>query len=69
MFRLNGGSPPFPVRNASQNVKDAYNHWIKANDKVCVYLLSSMSDILSKKHETMFTVCQIMNSLQEMFKG
>ena len=58
----------FPTWNTSQNVRDAYNHQTKANDKAHVYLLSSMSNILSKKHETMVTTRQIMDSLQEMFK-
>ena len=60
--------PPFPTRNPSHNVRDAYNSWTMSNDKTCIYLLFSMFDILSKKHETMITTHQIMDSLQEIFK-
>ncbi|KAA0056221.1 gag/pol protein [Cucumis melo var. makuwa] len=59
--------PPFPTQNASQSVKDAYDRWTKANDKARLYILASMSDILSKKHEIMVTARQIMDSLREMF--
>ena len=52
-FVLMEECPHSPARNASQNVRDAYNRWTKANNKVRVYLVSSMFDILSKKHETM----------------
>ncbi|KAA0042123.1 gag/pol protein [Cucumis melo var. makuwa] len=58
---------PFPTQNASQSVKDAYDHWTKANDKACLYILASMSDILSKKLEIMVTARQIMDSLREIF--
>ncbi|KAA0051407.1 gag/pol protein [Cucumis melo var. makuwa] len=46
---------PFPTQNASQSVRDAYDCWTKTNDKARVYILASMSDILSKKHEIMVT--------------
>ncbi|KAA0054368.1 gag/pol protein [Cucumis melo var. makuwa] len=59
--------PLFPTQNAAQSVKDAYDHWTKANDKARVYILASMSYILSKKHEIMVTARQIMDSLREMF--
>ncbi|KAA0026242.1 gag/pol protein [Cucumis melo var. makuwa] len=52
--------PPFSTKNASQSVRDAYDRWTKANDKARLYILASMSGILSKKHE-------IMDSLREMF--
>ncbi|TYK05478.1 gag/pol protein [Cucumis melo var. makuwa] len=26
--------PPFPTQNASQSIRDAYNRWTKANDKI-----------------------------------
>ncbi|KAA0067044.1 gag/pol protein [Cucumis melo var. makuwa] len=48
-------------------VKDAYDRWTKANDKARLYILASMSDILSKKHEIMVTARQIMDSLRDMF--
>ncbi|KAA0041821.1 gag/pol protein [Cucumis melo var. makuwa] len=58
---------PFPTQNASQGVKDAYDCWTKVNDKARLYILASMSDILSKKHEIMVTARQIMDSFREMF--
>ncbi|KAA0040193.1 gag/pol protein [Cucumis melo var. makuwa] len=59
--------PPFPSQNASQSVKDAYDCWTKTNDKARLYILVSMFDILSKKHEIMVTARQIMDSIREMF--
>ena len=47
--------PHFLSQNASQSVKDAYDRWTKANDKAHLYILASMFDILSKKHEIMVT--------------
>ncbi|KAA0066279.1 gag/pol protein [Cucumis melo var. makuwa] len=67
-FVLMEECPPFHTQNASQSVRDAYGHWTKANDKACLYILASMSDILSKKHEIMVTARQIMDSLREMFE-
>ena len=66
-FILMEECPPFPSQNASQSVRDAYVRWTKANDKARVYILASMSYILSKKHEIMVTAYQIMDSLREMF--
>ncbi|TYK15861.1 gag/pol protein [Cucumis melo var. makuwa] len=67
-FVLMEECPPFPTQNASQSVKDAYDRWTKANDKARLYILASMSDILSKKHEIMVIARQIMDSLREMFE-
>ncbi|KAA0056413.1 gag/pol protein [Cucumis melo var. makuwa] len=66
-FVLMEECPHFPSQNASQSVKDAYDRWTKANDKAHLYILASMSDILSKKHEIMVTARQIKDSLREMF--
>ncbi|KAA0032997.1 gag/pol protein [Cucumis melo var. makuwa] len=67
-FVLMEECPPFPSQNASQSVKDVYNRWTKANGKACLYILASMSDILSKKHEIMevFTfIFWIIENLEE----
>ncbi|KAA0049625.1 DNA-binding protein HEXBP-like [Cucumis melo var. makuwa] len=53
LFVLMEECPPFPTKYASQSVRDAYDRWIKANDKARLHILASMSDILSKKHEIM----------------
>ncbi|KAA0025831.1 gag/pol protein [Cucumis melo var. makuwa] len=66
-FDLIEECPPFLTQNTFQSARDAYDCWTKANDKAHVYILASMSDMLSKKHETMVTACQIMDSLREMF--
>ncbi|TYK01348.1 DNA-binding protein HEXBP-like [Cucumis melo var. makuwa] len=66
-FVLMEECPPFPTKHASQSVRDAYDHWTKANDKARLHILASMSDILSKKHEIMVIARQIMDSLREMF--
>ncbi|XP_038887034.1 uncharacterized protein LOC120077202 [Benincasa hispida] len=59
--------PRVPTRNASQALKDAYDRWTKANDKDQVYILASLFDFLTKKHEVMMFACQIMESLKDMF--
>ncbi|TYK09545.1 gag/pol protein [Cucumis melo var. makuwa] len=66
-FVLMKKRPPFPTQNASQSIRDAYNRWTKANDKAHLYILASISDILSKKHEIVVTAHQIMDSLNKMF--
>ncbi|KAA0062801.1 gag/pol protein [Cucumis melo var. makuwa] len=54
-FVLMEECPPFPTTNASQSVRDAYDCWTNANDKAHLYILASMSNILSKKHGIMVT--------------
>ncbi|XP_038891642.1 uncharacterized protein LOC120081034 [Benincasa hispida] len=53
--------------NASRNVSDAYEKWIKANDKAKVYILVGLTKVLIEKHETMITAREIMESLCDMF--
>ena len=64
-FALTEECSQIPAQNASQNVRDA--KWMKANEKARAYILASLSEVLAKKHETMVTACEIMDSLQEMF--
>ncbi|KAA0041208.1 gag/pol protein [Cucumis melo var. makuwa] len=66
-FVLMEECPPFPTQNASQSIRDTYDHWTKANDKAHLYILASMSNIPSKKHEIMIPTRQIMDSLRKMF--
>ncbi|KAA0062925.1 gag/pol protein [Cucumis melo var. makuwa] len=66
-FVLMEECPPFPTKYASQSEWDAFDRWTKVNDKARLYILASMSDILSKKHEIMVTARQIIDSLREMF--
>ena len=50
---------PSLARNASLTVRDTYDSH---------YILANMSDVLSKKHESMVTAHKIMDSFQEIFR-
>ncbi|XP_050944117.1 uncharacterized protein LOC127150415 [Cucumis melo] len=56
-----------PTLNANRTSRKAYERWIKANEKARVYILASMSDVLAKKHESLATAKEIMDSLKGMF--
>ncbi|XP_038885847.1 uncharacterized protein LOC120076149 [Benincasa hispida] len=58
--------PPVLGHTASRNVHDAYEKWIKANDKALVYILASLTEVLAKKHKTTITTPEIMESLHGM---
>uniref|UniRef100_A0A9I9E6X0 Gag/pol protein n=1 Tax=Cucumis melo TaxID=3656 RepID=A0A9I9E6X0_CUCME len=66
-FFLTEERPQAPTSNANQNVREAYYRWVKANEKACVYILASMSDVLARKHGSLATTKEIMDSLREMF--
>ncbi|KAA0050233.1 gag/pol protein [Cucumis melo var. makuwa] len=66
-FVLTEERPQTPASNANQNVREAYDRWVKANEKARVYIFASMSDVLAKKHESLATAKEIMDSLREMF--
>ncbi|XP_038882260.1 uncharacterized protein LOC120073488 [Benincasa hispida] len=66
-FVLTEECPPVPSSTTTQNVRDVYDRWVRANEKAWVYILASISDVLNKKHEVMLTAREIMASLQEMF--
>ncbi|KAA0063050.1 gag/pol protein [Cucumis melo var. makuwa] len=59
--------PQVPAANATQTVREAHEHWVKVNEKARAYILASLSEVLAKKHESMLTTCEIMDSFQEMF--
>ena len=42
-FVLTEECPLAPSSNANQNVRDAYDRWIKVNDNARVYILASKS--------------------------
>ena len=52
-----------PAQNASRNVRDAYEKWMKTNEKARAYIFASLSEVLAKKHKTMATTREIMDSL------
>ena len=59
--------PQTPATNANRNVREAFDWWIKANDKARVHILASMSDVLAKKHESLIIAKEILDSLKDMF--
>jgi len=59
--------PQVPAANATRTVREPYERWAKANEKARAYILASLSEVLAKKHESMLTAREIMDSLQEMF--
>ncbi|KAA0040310.1 gag/pol protein [Cucumis melo var. makuwa] len=59
--------PQTPTSNVNRISRKAYDRWIKANEKARVYILASMSDVLAKKHESLATTKEIMDSLKGMF--
>ncbi|KAA0046140.1 gag/pol protein [Cucumis melo var. makuwa] len=66
-FILTVECPQTSVSNANRTSQEAYDRWVKANEKARVYILVSMSDVLAKKHESLATVKEIMDSLKTMF--
>ncbi|KAA0066490.1 gag/pol protein [Cucumis melo var. makuwa] len=59
--------PQVPAANATRTVREPYERWAKANEKARAYILASLSEVLAKKHESVLTAREIMDSLQEMF--
>ncbi|KAA0047411.1 gag/pol protein [Cucumis melo var. makuwa] len=66
-FALTEERPQASASNANRNVREVYDRWVEANEKACVYILASMSDVLAKKHESLAMAKEIMDSLREMF--
>ena len=52
-FVLTEECPAEPAANAARSVREPYERWIQANNKVRAYMLVSMSDVLRLKHERM----------------
>ncbi|KAA0037568.1 gag/pol protein [Cucumis melo var. makuwa] len=59
--------PQTPTSNVNRVSREAYDRWIKANEKARVYILASMLDVLAKKHESLATAKEIMDSLKGVF--
>ncbi|TYK19580.1 gag/pol protein [Cucumis melo var. makuwa] len=66
-FVLTEECPQTSTSNANRASRKAYDRWIKANEKARVYILASMSDVLEKKHGSLATAKEIMDSLKGMF--
>ena len=67
-FVLTEECPPEPPTNASCTIQERYYSWIHSNYKARYYMLSSMNDVLRKKHEDMEIAYEIWESLQAMFR-
>ena len=59
--------PQALASKANLNVWEAYDRWVKANEKACVYIIANMSDVLAKKHQSLAMAKEIIDSLREMF--
>ncbi|KAA0051734.1 gag/pol protein [Cucumis melo var. makuwa] len=56
-----------PASNANGTSQEAYDQWVKANEKASVYILARMTDVLAKKHESLAMAKEIMDTLKAMF--
>ncbi|TYK05033.1 gag/pol protein [Cucumis melo var. makuwa] len=65
-FALTEECPQTPTLIANRTSQEAYDRWIKVDEKVRVYILASMFDVLTKKHESLATAKEIMDSLKGM---
>ncbi|KAA0048791.1 gag/pol protein [Cucumis melo var. makuwa] len=61
------GFAPCIGANSLRRVFAWINIKVKTNEKACVYVPASMSDVLAKKHESLTTTKEVMGSLSEMF--
>ncbi|XP_050938521.1 uncharacterized protein LOC127148523 [Cucumis melo] len=67
-FILTEECPQTPASNANPTSRKAYDRWVKANEKACIYILANMSNLLVKKHESLATTKENMDSLRAMFE-
>ena len=52
-----------PTLNVGKAARNAYNNWIKANEKTHSYLITFMSEVIAAHHKPMATASMIMQSL------
>ncbi|KAA0034863.1 gag/pol protein [Cucumis melo var. makuwa] len=55
-----------PTANATRTVREAYERWAKANEKARAYILASLSEVLTKKHESMLTAPSVREHVLNM---
>ncbi|KAA0056449.1 gag/pol protein [Cucumis melo var. makuwa] len=60
--------PQVPIANATRTVREAHECRSRQMKNPSAYILPSLSEVLTKKHESMLTAREIMDSLQEMFR-
>ena len=66
-FVLTEECPLEPTVSAPRTVREAYGHWIQANNKARCYMLATMSNVIRINCDKMKTAYEIMESLQTMF--
>ena len=66
-FVLMEECPQTPTSDSNRTSWKVYDRWVKANEKARVYILTSMFEVLAKKHESLATAKEIMDSLRTMF--
>ncbi|XP_038887277.1 uncharacterized protein LOC120077468 [Benincasa hispida] len=57
-----------PSSSENQTFWNAYDRWIRVNDKARIYILASISDILAKTYESMVSAKDIMDLLQTLYE-
>ncbi|KAA0052221.1 gag/pol protein [Cucumis melo var. makuwa] len=67
-FVLTEECPKTSAFNTNQTSQEAYDRWVNANEKACVYILASMSDVLTRKNESLAMTKEIMDALRAMFR-
>ena len=66
-YFLNTTKSQEPDSEATQEMKDLYDKWVKANDMAKCYILASMSNVLQHQHQYYTVASDIMFNLSEMF--
>ncbi|XP_059663798.1 uncharacterized protein LOC132309512 [Cornus florida] len=66
-FVLTQECPPMPGPDDSQELKEMYEKWQKADEIAKCYILASMSNVLQHQHQSFVTAHDILLNLKEMF--
>ena len=66
-FVLTTAAPAPLSATSTEEDKEAYRKWHKADEMARCYILASMSNVLQQQHHTMPTAAEIMLSLKELF--
>ena len=66
-FVLTEVCPEKPDENSSEEEKEAYKKWVKADEMARCYILASMSNVLQHQHQAMTSAYEMMLNLKELF--
>lgn len=66
MFSSNGLCLLAPPTNTTRTIREAYDHWVSANNKA-TYLLVEMDDVIRTQYGKLKTTDVIIESLLLMF--